>query len=257
MIYDEEVRPSEGEYPKDLKEATREIFEKATAEGFASSSYDITEEDVDFVKRYADTINTWSVFRVHDFAKTMADEMHDEDGNLRSFEEWLQATEDVQSHYNRTWLEAEYNTATLRAEAAANWKQFEKDKDVAPNLKWMPTTSAEPREEHAVFWRAGLTLPVGDEFWNEHHPGDLWNCKCWLMQTNGEATPPDEMPKEKDMPDPAPGLKTNPGARGEMFDRSHPYYPKPASCLWLGIAKKSSKKAKCPGDCNACPYAPK
>ena len=53
----------------------------------------------------------------------------------------------------------------------ADWKLFERDADVLPNLRWMQTTSANPREAHAVFWRNKLTLPIDDPFWSKHRPG--------------------------------------------------------------------------------------
>lgn len=40
-------------------------------------------------------------------------------------------------------------------------------------------------------------LPVDDPFWNLHHLGDRWNCKCSLEQTDEPVTMPDDLePKE-------------------------------------------------------------
>lgn len=115
-----------------------------------------------------------------------------------------------------------------------------------------------------MFWKQGLTLPVGDKFWDEHHPGDLWNCKCWLEQTDAKATPKKEIPSKKDTPKPAKGLKSNPGKKAEMYDDSHPYYPDPKTCLWLRLAKEAKEKGyeaktgrvvdsvKCDGKCHGC-----
>lgn len=262
-IYNEEVKPSDGEIPKELYEATRDVFEKASADGFANGGLDV-DKNKSFLKAWGRSVEVFSAFRVHKYSTMMASMLKDDDGNLRTFEEWRKATEPIQSHFNRSWLQTEYNTAVLRAEQAADWKQFEKDKDIMPNLKWMPTSSATPREEHAVFWRQGLTLPVDDKFWDEHHPGDLWNCKCWLQQTDGPSTTKKEMPAKKEMPTPAKGLKSNPGKKKEMFDRSHPYYPDPKTCLWLKLAKEAKEKGyeaktgrvvdevKCSNTCNNC-----
>lgn len=265
-IYEEEVKPQNGDIPSELYEATRSIFEKATAQGMAQSRNKRIATEEDFLRRYTHSIDVFSAFRVHKYASLMADMLHDADGNLRSFEEWRNATAGIQSHFNRNWLETEYNTAILRAEQAADWKMFEADKDVMPNLKWMPTSSATPREEHAVFWREELTLPVDDPFWDAHRPGDLWNCKCYLQQTDAPATSKGGIPKGKDVPKPAPGLKTNPGKTAEMFDRSHSYYPDPKACLWLRLAKQakeSGAEAKnrrvvdavtCVRNCHLCEY---
>ena len=96
-----------------------------------------------------------------------------------------------------------------------------------------------------------LTLPVGDKFWDKHHPGDHWNCKCSLEQTDDPANPdvlshiPDVKPQK--------GLAANPGKTGEMFDRSHPYYEQKCSSCWVN-KNKSFKNALTPsGNCNKCP----
>lgn len=249
-IYNEEVDPAAGEFPKKLFEATREKFEQASAEGFAGSDFDISGE-TDFLKQYTNSIWVFSAFRSHAYADIMASRLHDSHGELRSFEEWRKATEDIQSHFNRQWLQTEYDTAILRAEQAADWKRFERDADIMPNLRWMPTSSAEPREEHAVFWGEGLTLPIDDPFWDSHRPGDLWNCKCWLEQTDAEPTPEEDLPPESRMPSPSPGLWTNPKS-AEMFDRSHPYYPDPEKCILLKNAKRKGRDVECVKNCNVC-----
>lgn len=100
-----------------------------------------------------------------------------------------------------------------------------------PNLEWLPSTSPNPGADHRVFW--GTVRPVDDAFWNEHRPGDRWNCKCELAATDKPATkvPYDGDPKNK----PSKGLKTNPGKKGEIFDKEHSYYP--ASCSACPFAK--------------------
>lgn len=42
--------------------------------------------------------------------------------------------------FNR-YLAAEYNTTAIRAHRAAEWEQFEAERDVLPNLEWMPSMS--------------------------------------------------------------------------------------------------------------------
>ncbi|MBQ0016095.1 MAG: hypothetical protein KBT04_03855 [Bacteroidales bacterium] len=46
------------------------------------------------------------------------------------------------------WQAAEANTATARARTAKQWAQFnDKDhRDLFPNLQWLPSRSATPRE---------------------------------------------------------------------------------------------------------------
>lgn len=87
------------------------------------------------------------------------------------------------SHQTRTWLQTEYNTAIARAHFAADWQEFERNKDVMPNLRWMPTTSPNPETTHRRFWEKKLTLPVDHPSWVSNHPGNRWNCSCMLQAT--------------------------------------------------------------------------
>ena len=263
-IYNEKVKPAEGEIPRKYFEANRDKFEEATAKGMAQSQNPNIADDKEFLKKYRHSIDVFSAFRSHAYAKRLADELYDSEGKLRPFEEWRKATESIQSHFNRSWLQTEYNTAVLRAEQAADWRHFEDNKEDFPCLKWMPTSSATPREQHKAFWGMGLTLPVADKFWDKHHPGDLWNCKCYLEPTTAEPTPKKRIPKEKDAPKPAKGLESNPGKKAEMFGQNHPYFPK--SCTKCPFHKNKQsiddfmfRKIKNSTDdtpiCTECPFA--
>ncbi len=163
----------------------------------------------------------YETFKVHNFQQEMAAKLFD-GKRLRSFDEWTKGTMGIASHQVGSWLETEYNTAVIRAHQAADWQEFACNKDILPNLRWMPTTSPEPDDKHKHYWMSRLTLPVDDPFWNEHYPGDRWNCKCSLEATDDPVHRPADIPEDK----PQRGLDTNAGKTGEMFSQSHPYFPK-------------------------------
>ncbi|MGM9795922.1 MAG: hypothetical protein ACI3ZZ_06935 [Candidatus Aphodosoma sp.] len=113
-----------------------------------------------------------------------------------------------------------------RAQLASEWQQFVRDADVFPNLRWVPTTSPNVGEDHRVFWN--VVRPVKDSFWSAHHPGDRWNCKCSIEQTDKDVTPVPHGPVEKGST-PSRGLDNNPGKDGKLFNEKHPYFPKNCS----------------------------
>lgn len=164
----------------------------------------------------------FSAFRTHRMQNDMARRLLDSDGRLKRFDVWMRDIRDISGHYVRSWLQTEYSTAVIRARQAADWRHFEQEADVLPNLRWMPTTSPSPESEHRQYWERKLTLPVGDPFWDRHRPGDRWNCKCSLMQTDEPATPGGASGL-RDTPG-QPGLDSNPGKDGQIFSRTHPYY---------------------------------
>lgn len=133
-------------------------------------------------------------------------------------DEYKKVAKAVLNTFNR-YQAAEYNTATARARTAKQWTDFTSDSianELYPNLKWLPSRSANPREEHIPFY--GLVLPKTDPFWQENQPGNLWNCKCDWEETDdpAAATRPATIH--------AKGLEGNPAETGEIFTKECTYF---------------------------------
>ena len=190
------------------------------AKGFVESSNKSIKER--FIEQVRGNNEVFSAFRTHRMQNDMAARLVDADGNLKPYDKWKEDIKDIADHYCDRWLQTEYDTAILRAHQAADWQQFRDESDVFPNVRWMPTTSPEPDVYHQQYWKAKLTLPVNHPFWKEHRPGDRWNCKCSLRQTDEPETTgyvADFKPVPKQ-----PGLDNNPADDGKLFSDSHPYY---------------------------------
>ena len=230
------------------------VLNEATVSGLLQSSAPTHRDSFLAALRHSNEV--FAAFKVHSMSEHMAARLLNPDGTLKPFRQWADDVKSISSHYVGAWLRTEYDTALIRAHNAADWQQFIRDADVMPNLRWMPTTSPTPESSHRAFWERKLTLPVSDPFWNEHHPGDRWNCKCSLEQTDDPATP--ELKAELSGEAPQPGLTNNPGKDGHTFSQDHPYFPK--SCATCGFYKPSLKdrlhnvfknRVK---DCYNCPY---
>ena len=176
------------------------------------------DPDDDFRTAILRNNEVFVAFKVHRMQNDMAKLLLDSNGNLKPFEQWRKEVMPIASHQVGQWLRTEYNTAVLRAHQAADWQQFEREKDILPNLRWMPSTSVNPGKDHMVFW--GTVRPIDDPFWNEHRPGDRWNCKCDLSSTDDPVT---EIPDFTKKDNPHPGLDNNPGKDGKLFSDTHPY----------------------------------
>lgn len=210
------------------------IMNEATVEGIMQSKEPPTL-DMDFYKALRHSNEVFSAFKVHKMGNEMAAKLTGSDGKLKSFTDWRRDIESIASHQVGAWLHTEYNTAVVRAHAAADWQQYLRDKDVMPNLRWMPTTSSTPELTHRKFWNAKVNLPVDHPFWTKHYPGDHWNCKCTLEQNDDPVvrtnTGMDDVPQR--------GLEGNPGITKEIFSDNHPYFPK--SCKECGFYKPGVK----------------
>ena len=206
-------------YPE-LYEAARDTFRRALEEGYPMEE----TEDTDrlFHEALKNDADVFAAFRTHRMQNDIASQLLDEDGRLKEFRQFREDAESVIGTYNNHWLRTEYDTAVLRARYAADWKRFSRNADILPNLKWMPTTSADPDVFHMEYWRIGLTLPKTHPFWKNHHPHDRWGCKCDLEETDDPVT---GIIPEVDYK-PSPGLENNPGLEPELFSHTHPYYTK-------------------------------
>ena len=243
-IYEKKVNPHT-EIQPDIFQGFVDTFDLAVTEGFKDSP----AVSYDFKERILHSNEVFSAFKVHRMQEDMAARLLDDDGNIKSFEQFAEDVKGITSHQCRQWLRTEYDTAIKRAQLAADWQRFEDEKDVLPNLRWVPSTAAEPNAEHMAYWNT--VLPVNHPFWSQHKPGDRWGCQCSLEATDDPVT---KSPTSIDHAD--PGLDNNPGKDGRIFSESHPYFPDSCQdCPFNkgGVSGLFTNKAK---DCYSCQYVP-
>ena len=239
------------------------IMNSAAVQGLSESKSPPTHEE-GFLRSIRHSNEVFSAFKTHAMGTKMAERLIGEDGKLRSFEEWRKAVAPIARHQVGSWLRTEYDTAVIRAHQAADWLEFEANKDIFPNLQWMPTTSVAPESSHQVFWSKPVILPVDDPFWSEHRPGDRWNCKCSLDATDADVQrldPQERKEAAKPEHQAQRGLEGNPAYKGLITDK-HPYYPEScAKCPFYSskgikgwVRKQLSNRVK---DCHNCPYVDK
>lgn len=124
--------------------------------------------------------------------------------------------EPVLHKYNR-WQATEYATTVARCRTARQFADFNSRADLFPCLRWLPSRSASPREEHRMFWNR--VWRKDDPFWQTNQPGNLWNCKCDWEETDDEPT--DGNPANTIA---AQGLEGNPAITGEVFSPNASYF---------------------------------
>ena len=128
-----------------------------------------------------------------------------------SKEEALKRAEGALRAFNR-YQAAEYNTAVARCRTARQWTDFNREghADIFPNIRWLPSRSAERRPQHVPYYNR--VWAKTDPFWLENQPGNEWNCKCDWEETADDV----DHDGVKVTPPPA-GLSGNPGITGEIF----------------------------------------
>lgn len=216
-IYDELVDVKSDIEP-DLYKISVEAMNKAVDKAFAGISHD--DPDYEFVQQLKTNNAVFAAFKTHRQQNDIARQLIDDDGKLKSFADFKKDTAAIVGDYNLNWLRTEYDTAVVRARMASRFKEFEKDADLYPNLKWTRSTSVHKREVHEKLY--GLILPITHPFWTKHYPGNLWNCKCGIRSTD---EPENSKLFKIDAYDETvpPGLEGNPAKTGAIFGKKHPY----------------------------------
>jgi len=141
----------------------------------------------------------------------------DKNGVIRPKAVYQKEAKKIISRANTTQA-AEYNAAVHRTRIYKQMNRFQETKRLFPNIEWLRTRSASPREVHLAY--VGRVWPMDDPFLQTNHPGCVWGCKCDWKNTDKPATDNQDL-----KPVPAsPGLEGNPATTNEIFTDKHPYF---------------------------------
>jgi hypothetical protein len=164
-------------------------------------------------------VNRFAAYKAWHATRQIERQRADSNGVERSNKAYEDMAKVVLGKFNRYQV-AEHNTAIARTRTAKQWMDFHADpvsNELYPNLRWLPSRSADPREEHMRFY--GIVLPKNDPFWQHNQPGNLWNCKCDWEETDA---PADTVTPDKNIH--AKGLEGNPAESGEVFTKEAAYF---------------------------------
>ena len=132
-------------------------------------------------------------------------------------DEYNKLAKQIINTYNR-YTAAEYNTMVHRVRVAKQFEQFQQEKQLYPNIEWLPSRAANPDIVHRGYW---YHIWVADDpFWTDNFPGCRWGCKCSWRTTDASVT---DKSNVKLIP-PSPGLDGNPYFTKEIISKSHSYY---------------------------------
>ena len=190
----------------------KDLSEGVTA-GY-TSSYDL--KDATMVLQLQNNIASFAAFKTYRQTSEMKLALTTPEGKKKPWNEFLKEAKAIDDKYRVNWLRAEYDMAIKQGRAADNWMQFERDKDVYPNLEYMPSSSAEPNQDHVKYY--GLIYPIDHPFWDNGLPPLKWGCKCSVKQTRST-----NVSKSVENPVPVKGVAGNAGKLGMVFTPNHPY----------------------------------
>lgn len=203
-----------------LAKAGKTLAEKV-AESYREITVDFTTPDAEMLMRL--TRDAWQFSAAKNWQElrdiTLA--LTDENGKLREWNDFREAAGKTGLKYNELWMRTEYDQAVAGAQNSARWTEFEREKDIIPNLKYQTVGDSAVRLEHQLL--DGIIKPIKDPFWTTHYPPNGWGCRCEAVQSlegDGEITPDKALPSVPI----APMFRTNLAKTGLIYPRNHPYY---------------------------------
>ncbi|WP_346237754.1 hypothetical protein ABDK00_001590 [Niabella insulamsoli] len=203
---------------RQLFERTREPLKEAVNEGL-SMKVEFGTPNYEFLKQLQYNVSTFAAFKNHAQIKEMAALLVDDNGNRRSKQEFRKKALEIDDKYNVRYLDVEYDAAVRQARSAAQWQKALTTKHLFPNIKYLPSVSANKREQHERYYN--IVRPMDDPFWNINLPIKEWGCKCGWKVTDEEVT---DIPD--DLPAPTKDFAFNPGKTGQIFQIDSTEYAK-------------------------------
>lgn len=187
--------------------------------GMLATSTELGSPNFKMLKNLQTNAGTFAAFKTRHQMRKLVTELRDPEGNLRSFNQYMQATKSINENYKVQWAKAEYDTAVRSSRMATVWSNIQQTADIYPNIRYLRTRSANEDPQH-LQW-VGTVLPINHPFWSTHFPPNRWGCKCSAEPTDDFVTDvPPGMPDE--------GFGFNPGADGLVFNvDEHPYSKMP------------------------------
>ncbi len=141
--------------------------------------------DADLAQSLKNDIAKFSAFKETSFRAQLESALT-EDGKVVSWSDFKKKAAELNVEYNQRWLKTEYHHTVATANSVEQWKSFEADADLYPNLKYNAVNDARTREKHREL--DGLILPINHVFWKTHNVPLDWGCRCKLEQTDEEPT---------------------------------------------------------------------
>ena len=212
--------------PAEIDKALTDFFAseywKAVEKGYGMKleEVDLNTPDYDMLRKLEQSVYQFAAAKNYQQLKAISQALLDQQGQLRSFEQFRQAAAEINNEFVNQWLKAEYNYAVASSQMAGKWLQIQKEKELLPLLQYNTVGDDRVRPAHQEL--EVVIRPVDDDFWSIYYPPNGWNCRCTVLQLDsGRITPIEKINLPENMPD---LFKYNSGKQAMAFPPGHPYY---------------------------------
>ncbi len=210
--------------PDDLYFAIADYLKRGVYEGFGKTLYQAAGRDLELLAELRENIYMFSAAKTFQQVKDITGLLIDAEGKVRTRSEFNALGAQTYDLWSNVWGKTEYNTAIGQAQAASKWNEIEKNKDLLPMLRY--SAVMDPNTSEICAPLDGIVAPVDDPIWRTVAPLNHFNCRCVLLQEDGDtkATSGNEEKAASVEGEMQNVFKSNPGIDQVVFNESHPYF---------------------------------
>ncbi len=160
--------------------------------------------------------------------------LKDEKGDILPYHKFEEKVTKLNTHYNKHYLEAEYEFAVHSAQSAHRWSNLQSNTEKY-HLQYRTAADDKVRESHQPLHN--ITLPKDDPFWNYYYPPNGWRCRCTAVEVLARDYKQSDSNKAKDLGETATThigktgknklemFRFNPGKTQTLFPPKNSYQP--------------------------------
>lgn len=155
---------------KSLLTAIKNKFNRGLMEGLNDNKV-----PAEMSKALKEDIYIFSALKTHAQLQEASQQLLNEDGSVRSFQQFEQAYQQINNNYNKNYQEAEYEFAIASAQSVSKWTKIDNNKG-RYYIQYRTAGDERVRVPHRAL--NGITLPADDPFWNYFATPNGWRCRC-------------------------------------------------------------------------------
>lgn len=207
-------------FDADVTAKYAETFWKGVEEGMADVDYNTP--DTAMIRSLRENVWHFSAAKNHQQLVDLSRALVDEDGKLRTWNDFRAKAFAINDQHINQWLHAEYKQAVAAAQMDSKWQQIEDSKDILPMLEF--DAVMDDRTTDICRSLDGTRKPVDDPFWNTWYPPNHWGCRSTVRQLDGGKPTPNRKIIYPDLDKIPPMFRINFGKQKIVFPKDHPYF---------------------------------
>lgn len=190
-------------------------------ESFGADLGDLVYDTPDYKMLASIKENVWhfSAAKNYQQLRELSDALLNENGELRTFEEFRAASKIVNDKFMKRWLKTEYDLAVAGGQMASKWADIVKNAETLKLIQFDVVMDGNTTDICRSLH--GVTVPFTHPIVKRYYPPNHFNCRTTVRSlASGAITPDDKIV----LPEIPAMFRTNLAQQGLVFPEGHAYF---------------------------------